>query len=172
MQCVNKGITCGGYGARLKWGNGVASRGYLTGATIPVQGVGRKGANGVAKGRKREAGKKDESREGNGKGASASRSRSMSMNMTGSGSGEINGHEGYKSGELVLDFGTAPAQNEVSTAESMTESLSIGSNVATPETSSTEVSVSGGMKLSEFDARLLQECESYYTTYLNWKICV
>ncbi|KAM5468901.1 hypothetical protein MauCBS54593_004897 [Microsporum audouinii] len=34
--CERKSLQCSGYGPRLKWGNGVASRGYLMGSAIPV----------------------------------------------------------------------------------------------------------------------------------------
>ncbi|KAK2747758.1 hypothetical protein FQN57_001788 [Myotisia sp. PD_48] len=34
--CERRSLQCGGYGPRLKWGNGVASRGYLMGSSIPV----------------------------------------------------------------------------------------------------------------------------------------
>ena len=156
-QCVNKGIKCGGYGARLKWGNGVASRGYLTGASIPVQGAGRKGnVTGGAKGRKRDV-PEDGRREGR-KGKSAS--ASLGVNVSSVGGGRKT-DERYKRGELVLDFGTAPVQSEAPRAESMSEGLSIGSSVATPETSSTDSMVPEGVKLSPFDAQLLQECKCF-----------
>lgn len=34
--CERRSIQCGGYSPRLKWGNGVASRGHLMGSAIPV----------------------------------------------------------------------------------------------------------------------------------------
>ncbi|EAS32150.1 uncharacterized protein CIMG_03174 [Coccidioides immitis RS] len=40
MQCLNKGLKCEGYEARLKWGNGVASRGYLKGMNCPIMVMG------------------------------------------------------------------------------------------------------------------------------------
>ncbi|KAI1976517.1 hypothetical protein LOZ53_001755 [Ophidiomyces ophidiicola] len=36
LQCRNKGLKCEGYEARLKWGNGIASRGYLKGMNCPT----------------------------------------------------------------------------------------------------------------------------------------
>ncbi|WEW54744.1 hypothetical protein PRK78_000169 [Emydomyces testavorans] len=57
-QCLSKGLKCEGYEARLKWGNGVASRGYLKGMNCPIMVMGpgdvenrngpqRKGGGGV-----------------------------------------------------------------------------------------------------------------------------
>ncbi|EFW18614.1 predicted protein [Coccidioides posadasii str. Silveira] len=36
-SCVTRGLKCAGYKVRLKWGNGVASRGALKGRSIPSQ---------------------------------------------------------------------------------------------------------------------------------------
>ncbi|KAL3464416.1 hypothetical protein BJX64DRAFT_254954 [Aspergillus heterothallicus] len=47
LSCSQRGIVCEGYGIRLRWGSGVASRGMLAGSDIPVKEyAGRKGTNG------------------------------------------------------------------------------------------------------------------------------
>ncbi|KAH7029881.1 uncharacterized protein B0I36DRAFT_326453 [Microdochium trichocladiopsis] len=35
--CTSRGVECGGYSLELRWGNAVASRGHLAGATTPVR---------------------------------------------------------------------------------------------------------------------------------------
>lgn len=35
--CTARGVECGGYNLELRWGNAVASRGHLAGATTPVR---------------------------------------------------------------------------------------------------------------------------------------
>ncbi|EEP82171.1 predicted protein [Uncinocarpus reesii 1704] len=49
-QCLSKGLKCEGYEARLKWGNGVASRGYLKGMNCPIMVMGPGESGGAAGG--------------------------------------------------------------------------------------------------------------------------
>jgi hypothetical protein len=36
IACSSRGVTCGGYETRLRWGTGIASRGQFTGASAPL----------------------------------------------------------------------------------------------------------------------------------------
>ncbi|KAJ0426054.1 hypothetical protein BJY00DRAFT_298216 [Aspergillus carlsbadensis] len=64
LTCSQRGMVCEGYGVRLRWGSGVASRGIFAGLDVPVKeiavgevGLGQGGASGVRewrRGRKRD----------------------------------------------------------------------------------------------------------------------
>lgn len=175
--CATKGVPCGGYGARLKWGNGVASRGYLTGASIPVpraegNNTARKGAAAGVKGTAKKDANGKEGRgvpDGKGKGVGGPGPVGGAVMVMDMGMGMDMGtskttepvEEGYKSGELVLDFGQGPARNEASrvSPSPAAGSSSIGSSVATPDMLFSDAMVPDGVRLSPFDAMLFQECK-------------
>ncbi|KAL1952477.1 hypothetical protein VTO42DRAFT_5281 [Malbranchea cinnamomea] len=174
--CVNKGLKCDGYGARLKWGNGVASRGHLTGATIPVP---RADGTNAAKNGSRGQGKNQKNATANSSSNitkdADSGNRVVGRKKRESGRGPVGevrerrdeqGQGPRRSGEIVLDFGVSPAMSETPSSNSTAGSASIGSSELAPETAFTDAMVPEGVKMSPFDEKLFQEFKEWGSFYL------
>lgn len=129
--CIRKSLKCSGYGPRLKWGNGVASRGYLTGSTIPVQ-------------------PKDGSKRG--KKPSISQTRSDEDNSNPSHPSISPGLESSSTAtSQTLNFATPPSQNEFSSPDGVSQrAVPLVFQGASPSITA--------IPLSPFDERLFQEC--------------
>ncbi|KAJ6044886.1 hypothetical protein N7499_007390 [Penicillium canescens] len=67
QNCAERGVVCEGYEVRLRWGSGIASRGYFTGAAKPVKGS----APSRPRGRQRDLSRERKKRETEGLGISS-----------------------------------------------------------------------------------------------------
>lgn len=138
MQCLNKGLKCEGYEARLKWGNGVASRGYLKGMNCPIMVVGG----------------------GPTPTAAASMAAAETGTGTGTGAGSAPNKKGARGGR---GGGGAKESRETSCSDSdMRGSSGKGSSgesqAETEDSTSPQSTASSSPSLSSFDQNLMREC--------------
>ncbi|KAF3481174.1 pestheic acid cluster transcriptional regulator [Arthroderma uncinatum] len=160
--CERKSLQCSGYGPRLKWGNGVASRGYLMGSAIPVH------PKDVV------SGKNEPSSSSSAQitlGAVGSNSAAKQKSPKSSPSANVGSLSQFMG---VLNFSVPPAQNKTSTSSSSlspevksrkpASSSSIHSSPSVATTSNTLVTA---IPLNPFDEEIFEEFKEWGSQYLS-----
>ncbi|KAK2865260.1 hypothetical protein FQN49_003753 [Arthroderma sp. PD_2] len=156
--CERKSLQCSGYGPRLKWGNGVASRGYLMGSAIPVH------PKDVASGKNEQFSSQTTlASVGNISTKQKSPRSSPPANV-----GSLSQFMG------VLNFSVPPAQNKTTaSASSLSPEVKSGKQASSspiqssPSVATTSNSLVTALPLSPFDEEMFEEFKEWGSQYLS-----